>query len=117
MLYTIEYGDELTMQELDEAAKLVAASARQGANIIWGRHKDDSLGETLRFTLIATGFNENAQSKTEDGETTTDTGSFFKPQGDLTPTDVVSEGGSGSIFDGIFGKGNDIPATYRRRKK
>jgi len=117
VLYTIEYGDELTMQELDEAAKLVAASARQGANIIWGRHKDDSLGETLRFTLIATGFNENSPAKAEDGEAPTDTNPFGRPQQPLTPGDVVSEGGSGSIFDGLFGKGNDIPATYRRRKK
>ena len=56
-------------------------------------------------------------AKAEDGESQTDTNPFGRPQQPLTPGDVVSEGGSGSIFDGLFGKGNDIPATYRRRKK
>lgn len=116
VLYTVQYGVEPSMLELNEAGKLIAATARKDANIVWGRDLDSSLGDTVRFTLIATGFKETASEKGEGGDTGGDTNGLFKKT-DLTPGDVVSED-HGSIFDDMgFGKGVDIPAVLRRRRK
>ncbi len=116
VLYTIQYGVEPSMLEIDEVGKLIAASAREGAEIIWGRDLDPSLGELVRFTLIATGFKDTSEQTPEGGDSEPSAAGLFEP-GRLTPGDVVSEEPR-SLFDGIGpGSGFDIPTVIRRRKK
>ena len=50
---------EVTMQEVAEITDYVQEEAGYGTNIIWGNCHDDSLGEQLCVTLIATGFRDN----------------------------------------------------------
>jgi len=114
VLYTIQYGEDLTMLELNEAAKLISSSARQGANIIWGRDHDPSLGDTVRFTLIATGFKEN---QVDDGVELGNDGGLFGTPSNLTPSDVVTKEPF-SIFDTLgMGNGYDIPTSNRAKKR
>lgn len=47
---------EVTMHEVSEITDYVQEEAGYGTNIIWGNCHDDSLGEKLCVTLIATGF-------------------------------------------------------------
>jgi cell division protein FtsZ len=47
--------DTLTMNEFMEAAALIQAKAHEDANVIVGALFDESLGEELRVTVIATG--------------------------------------------------------------
>ena len=47
---------EVTMDEISEITEFVQEEAGYGTDIIWGNCKDESLGEKLSITLIATGF-------------------------------------------------------------
>lgn len=47
---------EVTMDEVSEITDYVQEEAGYGTNIIWGNCRDESLGEKLSVTLIATGF-------------------------------------------------------------
>ena len=115
VLYCIESGEDLSILEMNEAAKLISASAREDANIIWGQGIDPSMGDTVRFTLIATGFKDVLADKNDaKARAGADSAGLFEKQ-NLTPSDVVSEEPH-SIFEGL-GSGLDIPTTYRRRKK
>lgn len=56
ILFTITGGSNLGMQEVAEAAKIITNSADDDAKVIFGAVIDESLGEDLRITVIATGF-------------------------------------------------------------
>ena len=49
-----------TLTEVDEAARTVEACADENANIIYGQIIDESMGDSVRITVIATGFKVNA---------------------------------------------------------
>src|SRR5579863_8821970 len=56
ILINIVGGPELTLFEVNEAAEIVHSVAHQDANIIFGSVVDDSLGDAVRVTVIAAGF-------------------------------------------------------------
>ena len=49
-------SDRLSMAELNEASLAITEAAHKDANIIWGVATDDSLGDVVRVTVIATDF-------------------------------------------------------------
>ncbi|HHV72712.1 MAG TPA: cell division protein FtsZ [Clostridia bacterium] len=56
VLLNITGGSTLGLFEINEAAEIVAEAADPEANIIFGAVIDDSLGDEVRVTVIATGF-------------------------------------------------------------
>ncbi len=50
---------EATMDEIFEITEFVQEEAGQGTNLIWGNCYDETLGEQLSVTVIATGFEQN----------------------------------------------------------
>jgi len=56
VLLSIAGGSDLGLFEISEAAELVAKYAHTDANIIFGTVIDDSLGDEVRVTVIAAGF-------------------------------------------------------------
>jgi cell division protein FtsZ len=56
VLINIVGGPDLKMREIQEAASLVQEQAHEDANIIFGASIDETLGETVKVTVIATGF-------------------------------------------------------------
>lgn len=58
VLINITGGASLTMYEINEAATLIQEEAHEDANIIFGAVIDESMGERVRITVIATGFGE-----------------------------------------------------------
>jgi cell division protein FtsZ len=56
VLLNITGGKDLGLFEVNEAAEIVHSAADANANIIFGAVIDDSLGDDIRVTLIATGF-------------------------------------------------------------
>ncbi len=56
VLINIVGGPDLKMREIQEAASLVQEQAHEDANIIFGASIDESLGENVKVTVIATGF-------------------------------------------------------------
>jgi cell division protein FtsZ len=63
VLLSIQGGSDLGLFEINEAAQLVANSAAVDANIIFGAVIDDALGDEVRVTVIAAGFDEQRQSR------------------------------------------------------
>jgi cell division protein FtsZ len=58
VLYNIAGGTSLTLLETSEAAEIIRAAVDDDAEIIYGTSIDDSLGDNIRITLIATGFED-----------------------------------------------------------
>jgi cell division protein FtsZ len=56
VLLSISGGSDLGLFEINEAATLVAESAHPEANIIFGAVIDDTLGDEVKITVIAAGF-------------------------------------------------------------
>lgn len=58
VLFNIIGGNDLTMAEVDEAAKLISSAVDPDANIIFGAIIDEKLVDQIKITVIATGFDE-----------------------------------------------------------
>ncbi|WP_405460336.1 cell division protein FtsZ [Streptomyces sp. NBC_00101] len=56
VLLSISGGSDLGLFEINEAAQLVSEAAHPEANIIFGAVIDDALGDEVRVTVIAAGF-------------------------------------------------------------
>jgi len=56
ILINITGSSEMTLHEISEASTLIQEAVHEDANIIFGSVVDESMGENLRVTVIATGF-------------------------------------------------------------
>jgi cell division protein FtsZ len=74
VLLSIQGGSDLGLFEINEAAQLVANSAAPDANIIFGAVIDDALGDEVRVTVIAAGFDEAQVSRPRPARVTVDYG-------------------------------------------
>jgi len=59
VLFNITGGSSLGMFEIDEAAKVITRNVDPDAKVKFGAVIDESMGDELRITVIATGFDEN----------------------------------------------------------
>jgi cell division protein FtsZ len=62
ILLNITGGGELGLFEVNDAAEIVANAADQNAHLIFGAVIDDSLGDNIRVTVIATGFDRRPRA-------------------------------------------------------
>ena len=69
VLLNISGGSDLGLFEINEAAQLVADAAHPEANIIFGAVIDDALGDEVRVTVIAAGFEAGAPTPVRRVET------------------------------------------------
>lgn len=60
ILLNVTTGTEITLQEMTDAAHIIEEKADPDAQVIWGHVFDDSLGDKVHVTLIAT-FPEDSQ--------------------------------------------------------
>ncbi len=67
ILFNIIGGPDLTMHEVDQAAKIIAEAADPEANIIFGATIDESMMDQLKITVIATGFEGSRPSSSAKG--------------------------------------------------
>ncbi|MFK4085848.1 cell division protein FtsZ [Kribbella sp. NPDC020789] len=65
VLLSIAGGSDLGLFEINEAAQLVSESAHTDANIIFGAVIDDALGDEVRVTVIAAGFDGGMPKRRE----------------------------------------------------
>lgn len=61
VLFNIIGGPDMTMTEVDEAAKIISAAADPDANIIFGATIDEGMHDQLKITVVATGFDHTKQ--------------------------------------------------------
>ncbi len=103
ILINVTAGPDVTLQEINEAAELIHAEAHDEANIIWGMVIDPEIGETVRVTVIATGFGDAAARR------------MVPMQGGIGATTTTST--LGPIDTGLSGEKNlDIPTFSRKQK-
>ena len=89
VLMNITSSSDLTMEEMTEASDRIYNEVGEDADIIWGTVVDDSLGEEMRVTLIATGIGAEADKSLAEPP------SKFIQRGkvrDLTPADIDNAG-------------------------
>ena len=67
VLLSVSGGSDLGLFEINEAANLVAQAAHEEANIIFGAVIDDALGDEVRVTVIAAGFDAGTSMRREWG--------------------------------------------------
>ncbi len=79
VLLSIQGGSDLGLFEINEAAQLVANSAAPDANIIFGAVIDDALGDEVRVTVIAAGFDESQGTRTRQGRSAAGLGAAAAP--------------------------------------
>ncbi len=56
VLLNITGGPGMTIHEINEASSMIQAEAHEDANIIFGTVVDETMGDEIRITVIATGF-------------------------------------------------------------
>jgi cell division protein FtsZ len=65
ILFNITGGNDLSMFEVDEAARIITETASPEANIIFGAVIDDAYTGQVKCTVVATGFDNEALSQTQ----------------------------------------------------
>src|SRR3954468_10172953 len=107
ILLNITGGRDIGLFEINEAAEIVQGAADANANIIFGSVIDDAMGEDVRVTVIATGFDHGRARPRQAREETRDRAS----RRDRSPRVGERERSSLEISDGEI----DIPPFLRDR--
>ena len=82
-LFTITGGSDLTLHESEEAAETIRTALDAEANIIFGVVFDEKMKESMKITLIATGFNARLTGSTMKDEEFRKVMKSLKDEGDL----------------------------------
>ena len=124
VLFNIAGGNDLTMFEVNEAAKIISQSADADANIIFGAVVKNDLNDQVKITVIATGFDETQSrlaSFSKVGNETkiegiiSETLKTSKEEEDTRDEEVMKEFPQASDEDSdIFGQKFEIPAFLRK---
>jgi cell division protein FtsZ len=103
VLLSISGGSDLGLFEINEAATLVSEAAHPDSNIIFGAVIDDALGDEVRVTVIAAGFDGGQPKKRVDvprraadhGSSNGNGSSNGHSLGPITPPARAASGGNG----------------------
>lgn len=112
VLFNITGGLDMGMHEINEAAEVITSAVDADANIIFGANLDEALGDEVRVTVIAAGFDaayfvESKRDSARDG-----LAYFSKPNQPLDDEDTVSSVGASS-FNASDNTKDDDPALIR----
>jgi cell division protein FtsZ len=66
ILFNITGGPDLSLFEVNEAAAIIKESAHPEVNLIFGAQIDESMGDEVRVTVIATGFEQSRVARKMD---------------------------------------------------
>ena len=64
LLYIASGKEEITMDEVTEITEFIQQKTKSSAEVIWGNGCDESLGDKISVTIIATGFEQEQKKKT-----------------------------------------------------
>jgi cell division protein FtsZ len=68
ILFNITGGTDLSLFEVNEAAAIIKESAHPDVNLIFGAQIDESMGDEVRITVIATGFEQSRVARKIEGQ-------------------------------------------------
>jgi cell division protein FtsZ len=101
VLLLVQGASDLGLHEIDEAARLVQEAVSPEANIIYGTTIDDTLGDEVRITVIAAGFDGGAPKPRKMPRTVFAEVSESKPLSTPIATPEETVVSSASFFDSI----------------
>ena len=115
LVFNITGGHDLSMFEVDEAARVITGACDQDANIIFGATVDPTFEEgEIKITVVATGFDESQVTIRSNGASaprpSTSSGSFGRRVLGSAPVAPVAPEEKTPADD------LDIPAFLRNRK-
>ena len=97
------------MKEIQEAASLVQEQAHEDANIIFGASIDESLGENVKVTVIATGFDTQEREAAAEAQASRNS---FSAQ---AAASQASRSLGGSVLRPNLGSAESVPPQNVRR--
>ncbi len=100
----------LSMEEVDQASTLIYEEAHEDANIIWGTVFDDSMGDDIRVTVIATGIGRDKHIAATDEKVVTNIEAARKKRLDEEKKETEQAPASSSIEQ-------DRPPGEKRERK
>ena len=108
LLFNITWGTDLSMFEVDEAAKVITESIDSDANIIFGSTiREDYEGE-IKITVVATWFDENTNKKAQEEQSKPKANPFWRKA--VSDSRVMSATPV-SDWDDL-----DVPSFLRKKK-
>jgi len=112
LLFNITWGSDLSMFEVDEAAKIITESVDSDANIIFGATIDENYAGELKITVVATWFDESSNRNfSEEKASVTKTSPFWKRSvSDSRIIPAASTPGTQEKQDDL-----DIPSFLRKK--
>jgi cell division protein FtsZ len=127
ILFNVTGGESLKLFEVNQAAAIIKETAHPEVNLIFGAVIDESMGENLRITVIATGFEGTTiQSAMKKSETVQATSAKQQPLPRLLDKELESE----ENLAGMSGNSDhyefptrintddlDVPAFLRKRNQ
>lgn len=136
VLINITASIKMTMDEVTEASSFIKNEVHPNAEIIWGMVFDDTMGEEMRITAIATGIGRNKERKVinlrdlspedaeeswtvklkEDLDKPTFQRRLAEENDDRPPKEVGLNSGKKGIFQRVFQKENLEYPTFLRKQ-
>jgi cell division protein FtsZ len=115
VLLSIAGGSDLGLFEVSAAANLIQGAAHDDANIIFGTVIDDALGDEVRVTVIAAGFEGGQPPRRQPGVRSTDLRGTAPPRPpalpEPTPAPEPALNGNGNGYGNGDGQPHQTPPT------
>lgn len=108
VLFNVTGGNDLSMFEVDEAARIITEAADPEANIIFGAVINDSYTGEVKITVVATGFDDTPRERTN----------ILRQHMSLNRDNSVTATSNNSINQGAIKTSEnelDIPAFIRKK--
>lgn len=85
VLINVTGNTDITLSEVNEASTLIQEQAHENAKVIWGLVFDDTMGDSVRITVIATGFEEQVLREPDNVESLAGRGRLFQDDDNVPP--------------------------------
>ncbi|OPY70443.1 MAG: Cell division protein FtsZ [Syntrophorhabdus sp. PtaU1.Bin002] len=85
VLINVTGNTDITLSEVNEASTLIQEQAHENAKVIWGLVFDDTMGDSVRITVIATGFEEQVLREPDNVEPLAGRGRLFQDDDNVPP--------------------------------
>lgn len=122
ILFNVTGGPNMSLFEVNQAAAIIRETAHPDANLIFGAVIDEQMGDEMRITVIATGFERNASRRQVLQQYNSRPQEYARPQTPSTPTPPVRQMAEVSaparqepVAPKFSPQNLDIPAFLRRR--
>ncbi len=117
ILFNVTGGPDMSLYEVNQAAAIIRETAHPDANMIFGAVIDENMGDEMRITVIATGFDHSVSRRqlVQQQYTRPATPVANPPQRQTPPPTPVREREHEPVQPKFTPNNLDIPAFLRRR--